>query len=108
MISPRPLDERAIEELVAQMRQPAERRADLRAQLAANRTGAQRLAELAHRLGVDRLREATDAVLDYAERRTARVPRRAARRHVHALRTCSRRPRATSSCACARRSPGSG
>jgi N-methylhydantoinase B len=29
-----------------------------------------RLAELAHRLGPDRLREATDAVLDYAERRT--------------------------------------
>ena len=52
------------------MRQPAERRADLRAQLAANRTGALRLAELAHRLGAERLREATDAVLDYAERRT--------------------------------------
>jgi N-methylhydantoinase B len=70
VISPRPLDERTIEELVARMRQPAERRADLRAQLAANRTGAQRLAELAHRLGADRLRQATDAVLDYAERRT--------------------------------------
>jgi N-methylhydantoinase B len=70
VISPRPLDERTIEELVARMRQPAERRADLRAQLAANRTGAQRLSELAHRLGPERLREATDAVLDYAERRT--------------------------------------
>ena len=52
------------------MRQPAERRADLRAQLAANRTGALRLAALAERLGRDRLREATDAVLDYSERRT--------------------------------------
>jgi N-methylhydantoinase B len=71
VISPRPLDERAIDELAARMRQPAERRADLRAQLAANRTGAQRLTELAHRVGVGRLREATDAVLDYAERRTA-------------------------------------
>jgi N-methylhydantoinase B len=70
VISPRPLDQRTIEELVAQMRQPAERRADLRAQLAANRIGAQRLSELARRLGVGRLREATDAVLDYAERRT--------------------------------------
>jgi N-methylhydantoinase B len=70
VISPRPLDERTIEELVAQMRQPAERRADLRAQLAANRTGALRLAELADRLGPERLREATDAVLDYSERRT--------------------------------------
>jgi N-methylhydantoinase B len=70
VISPRPLDERAIDELVARMRQPAERRADLRAQLAANRTGAQRLTELARRLGPARLREATAAVLDYAERRT--------------------------------------
>jgi N-methylhydantoinase B len=70
VISPRRLDDAAIEELVAQMRQPAERRADLRAQLAANRRGALRLAALARRLGPDRLRAATDAVLDYAERRT--------------------------------------
>jgi N-methylhydantoinase B len=70
VISPRPIDERTIEELVARMRQPAERRADLRAQLAANRTGVLRLLELAQSLGRERLREATDAVLDYAERRT--------------------------------------
>ena len=70
VIAPRPLDDRTIESLVARMRQPAERRADLRAQLAANRTGALRLSELAQRLGADRLRAATDAVLDYAERRT--------------------------------------
>ncbi|HEY2398315.1 MAG TPA: hydantoinase B/oxoprolinase family protein, partial [Solirubrobacteraceae bacterium] len=70
VISPRPLSERAIEEVTAGMRQPAERRADLRAQLAANRTGSLRLAALAERLGHDRLREATDAVLDYSERRT--------------------------------------
>jgi N-methylhydantoinase B len=73
VISPRPLDERTIEELVARMRQPDERRADLRAQLAANRTGALRLAELAGRVGVGghlSLREATDVVLDYSERRT--------------------------------------
>jgi N-methylhydantoinase B len=70
VISPRRLDERAIEELVSEMRQPAERRADLRAQLAANRTGARRLSELARRLGPERLGEATDAVLDYSERRT--------------------------------------
>jgi N-methylhydantoinase B len=70
VIPPRRLDERAIEELVARMRQPDERRADLRAQLAANRTGAVRLAELAGRLGIDRLKQATDAVLDYSERRT--------------------------------------
>ena len=70
VISPRPLDEQTIDELVSRMRQPAERRADLRAQLAANRTGAERLGSLANRLGAGRLREATDAVLDYAERRT--------------------------------------
>ncbi len=70
VISPRPLDDAAIGELVARMRQPQERRADLRAQLAANRIGALRLSALAARLGAGRLREATDAVLDYAERRT--------------------------------------
>jgi N-methylhydantoinase B len=70
VISPRVLDDAAIDELVAQMRQPAERRADLRAELAANHIGGLRLAALAARLGHERLREATDAVLDYAERRT--------------------------------------
>jgi N-methylhydantoinase B len=70
VISPRPLDEATIEKLVARMRQPHERRADLRAQLAANRTGALRLSNLAGRLGSERLREGTDAVLDYSERRT--------------------------------------
>jgi N-methylhydantoinase B len=70
VISPRPLDDATIEELIARMRQPQERRADLRAQLAANRSGALRLAGLARRLGHERLRAATDAVLDYAERRT--------------------------------------
>jgi len=70
VISPQPLDERTIEKLVARMRQPSERRADLRAQLAANRTGALRLAALASRVGEESLREATDAVLDYSERRT--------------------------------------
>jgi len=70
VIAPRPLDGAAIDELAARMRQPEQRRADLRAQLAANRIGAQRLTELAQRLGTDALREATAAVLDYAERRT--------------------------------------
>jgi N-methylhydantoinase B len=70
VIAPRVLDDAAIDELVAKMRQPAQRRADLRAQLAANRIGARRLRELADRLGADALREATAAVLDYAERRT--------------------------------------
>jgi N-methylhydantoinase B len=62
VISPRVLDDDAIDELVAQMRAPQQRRADLRAQLAACRTGAARLAEI----GTAGL----DEVLDYAERRT--------------------------------------
>ncbi len=70
VISPRPATEEEIQRLVARMRQPRERRADLRAQLAANRIGVERLRELARRAGVARLREGFDAVLDYAERRT--------------------------------------
>jgi N-methylhydantoinase B len=70
VIPPRPLHAGTIEELVAGMRQPRERRADLRAQLAANRIGALRLSELARGLGPERLRAATEAVLDYAELRT--------------------------------------
>jgi N-methylhydantoinase B len=70
VITPRRLDERTLRELAARMRQPAEREADLRAQLAANRLGASRLGELALRIGVRRLGEATRAVQDYAERRT--------------------------------------
>jgi N-methylhydantoinase B len=70
VISPRPLDEAALTEISAAMRQPEQRRADLRAQLAANGAGAARLAELAQRLGPERLRAGTDAVLSYSERRT--------------------------------------
>src|SRR5207302_9471474 len=50
VIEPRILDEQAIAELVGQMRQPAQRRADLRAQLAAVRVGARRLEELRARV----------------------------------------------------------
>jgi len=70
VIEPRVLDAGAIDELVAQMRRPDQRRADLRAQLAAGRVGGLRLRELAGRVGVDTLREAYAEVLDYAERRT--------------------------------------
>ena len=66
VIAPRRLDAAAIDELVAQMRQPAQRRADLRAQLAANRTGVERLRELHARGG---LQAAMDETIDYAERR---------------------------------------
>jgi N-methylhydantoinase B len=70
VIAPRVLDDAAIDELAGQMRQPSERRADLRAQLAANRLGVSRVRELSGRLGEDGLRDAFSAVLDYAERRT--------------------------------------
>jgi N-methylhydantoinase B len=70
VIEPRVLDAQAIDELSRQMRQPEQRRADLRAQLAAGRTGARRLGELEERVGRTKLKEAFTEVLDYAERRT--------------------------------------
>jgi N-methylhydantoinase B len=70
VIAPRVLDDDAIRELSGLMRNPDERRADLRAQLAANRTGVMRLGELAARTGASTLRAAIAEVLDYAERRT--------------------------------------
>ncbi len=69
VIGPTRLDEAALKGLSARMRQPGEREADLRAQLAANRMGAMRLSELARAVGADGLREAFREVLDYAERR---------------------------------------
>ena len=70
VIPPRVLDEEAITELTGQMRRSEQRRADLRAQLAANRVAAQRLGELVERVGIQTVRAAFTAVLDYAERRT--------------------------------------
>src|SRR3989440_6882951 len=58
VIEPRALDERAIEELCRQMRRPEQRRADLRAQLAAGRAGSRRVQELHDRVGGATLREA--------------------------------------------------
>ena len=69
VIEPQPFGEAQIETIIAPMRQPAERRADLRAQLAANVVGARRLEELARRLGPERLAQALESVLDYGERR---------------------------------------
>ena len=69
VIEPRILDEAAISELSGLMRRPDQRRADLRAQLAAGRVGAIRLSELASRVGVASLMDAYAEVLDYAERR---------------------------------------
>ena len=70
VIAPRVLDAHAIAQLSAMMRQPAQRRADLQAQLAAGRVGARRLLELDERVGRQTLLAAFNEVLDYAERRT--------------------------------------
>jgi N-methylhydantoinase B len=70
VIAPRVLDEKAIDELSAQMRRPHERRADLRAQVAACRVGARHLLELRARVGAQTLADAFGEILDYAERRT--------------------------------------
>jgi N-methylhydantoinase B len=65
VIAPRVLDDACVDELVAQMRQPKQRRADLRAQVAANRVGVARM----EAMEAASLREAMREVLDYSERR---------------------------------------
>ncbi len=74
VIEPRVLDQAAIDELVAQMRRPDQRRADLRAQLAAGRVGARRLGELHDRVGADTLAEAFTAVLELRRTPHAGLP----------------------------------
>lgn len=63
------LDESVLAELTGQMRNPQQRKADLRAQLAACRRGEQRVREFAETHGIALFTEAVAAVLDYAERR---------------------------------------
>ena len=67
IITPRILDEALMDLVTTQMRQPEQRRADLRAQLAANRVGTLRLAEIA--AGQEDLDAAMESVIGYAERR---------------------------------------
>ena len=64
------LDGAYLDDLTARMRAPSQRRADLRAQLAANRAGDARIAELVERIGLDALREGMRETNAYAERRT--------------------------------------
>ena len=68
MIPPTRLDDEVITALVAQMRNPEERRGDLRAQLAAHRLAGQRVAELCARRGRDRVVAAMDELYAYSER----------------------------------------
>jgi N-methylhydantoinase B len=70
VIPPTRVDAEALDRLVAAMRNPRQRLADLRAQQSANRVGRQRLADLASRYGVAGLREGMSEILAYAERRT--------------------------------------
>jgi N-methylhydantoinase B len=70
VIPPARATDEELRELAGQMRNPAERLADLRAQRAANLTGAKRVTELVERLGRDELLAGMGEILDYAERRS--------------------------------------
>jgi N-methylhydantoinase B len=69
VIPPTRFDEATLDELTARMRNPDERRGDLRAQLAANRLASRRLGELSGRRGRELVVAAMDELHDYAERR---------------------------------------
>src|SRR5207253_2655920 len=65
VIPPTRLTDGVLGELTARMRNPDERRGDLRAQLAAHRLAEQRVAELAGRFGPERVRAAMRALVAY-------------------------------------------
>jgi N-methylhydantoinase B len=69
VIPPTRLDSGTIEELVARMRNPEERRGDFRAQLSAHRLAERRVAELCDRRGRDRVAAAMGELFAYSERR---------------------------------------
>ncbi|HMB17863.1 MAG TPA: hydantoinase B/oxoprolinase family protein [Gaiellaceae bacterium] len=68
VIPPTPLTPETLDSLVAQMRNPEERRGDFRAQLAAHRLATERVADLCARHRADRIRSAMDELLAYSER----------------------------------------
>jgi len=68
VIPPTRLDDDVLEELVAQMRNPDERRGDLRAQLAPHSLAERRLDELCARRGQETVEAAMDELHDYSER----------------------------------------
>jgi len=70
VISPTRLEPGTMRELARRMRNPSQREADLRAQLAAGRAGAERVEALIDRFGLDDFRGGLEETLDYAERRT--------------------------------------
>jgi N-methylhydantoinase B len=68
VIPPTRLDEATLAALVSQMRNPDERRGDLRAQLAAHRLAESRISDLCGRRGRDRVAAAMAELYDYSER----------------------------------------
>jgi N-methylhydantoinase B len=68
VIPPTRLDEATLESLVTRMRNPDERRGDLRAQLAGNRLAEARISELCTRRGRDRVAAAMEELFAYSER----------------------------------------
>jgi N-methylhydantoinase B len=68
VVPPTRLDDATIDALVSQMRNPDERRGDLRAQLAGNRLAESRIAELCARRGRERVAAAMEELLAYSER----------------------------------------
>jgi N-methylhydantoinase B len=69
VIPPTRLDEDFLAEFLAAVRNPHERRGDLRAQLAAHALAARRVDELCARRGRDRVAAAMDELYGYSERR---------------------------------------
>jgi len=59
--------------LLSNVRTPEERAGDLRAQMAANRKGVERMHELVARYGLDEVQHYMQGLLDYAERMTRRL-----------------------------------
>jgi N-methylhydantoinase B len=70
VIPPTRLTAEVVDQLAGRMRNSPQRRADLRAQLAAGRAGAERVTALIDSFGLDVVRAGMRETLDYAERRT--------------------------------------
>jgi N-methylhydantoinase B len=68
VVPPTRLDDETLDALVARMRNPEERRGDLRAQLAAQHLAARRIDEVCSRYGRERVAEAMTELSDYSER----------------------------------------
>ena len=69
VIPPTHLDDDVLEDIVSRMRNPDERRGDLRAQVAAHRLAERRIAELCERRGRERVIAAMDELYAYSDRR---------------------------------------